>query len=368
MVRRLVLAAAAAQACASVAPASAPRLPCCPTTTRVYSTTAPLNIPDPGLATAVIMVSGAGAYLWDVDLTTFLVHGFTSDLTITLRSPFGTVVTISSGNGTSLQNVFNGTVWDDDAGDLYPPGAVTDATLINNATSPTLVPEEAMGAFIGQNPNGAWQLSINDVSAGASGVLNAASMTITTCDAAPTVTTATASVTQPVGILDQATAQSVVVLGVAGSTLTRITCTTSIRHTACGQLIVTLTSPQGTVVTLTSGNGGANANVFNGTVWRDDAGTFLPPGPVTDALFVNNVTSTPLCPEEAMGAFLGENPNGLWKLSITDTAPGNTGTLDGWSLAVEACGAPPCPNDITGDGVVNAADLARVLGGWGPCP
>jgi len=27
----------------------------------------------------------------------------------------------------------------------------------------------------------------------------------------------------------------------------------------------------------------------------------------------------------------------------------------------------PCPADLNGDGVVNAADLATLLGSWGPC-
>lgn len=34
--------------------------------------------------------------------------------------------------------------------------------------------------------------------------------------------------------------------------------------------------------------------------------------------------------------------------------------------AVEG-GAPPCPADFTGDGVVGAADLGSLLGSWGPC-
>jgi hypothetical protein len=27
---------------------------------------------------------------------------------------------------------------------------------------------------------------------------------------------------------------------------------------------------------------------------------------------------------------------------------------------------PPCPADLTGDGLVNSADLSQLLGAWGP--
>src|SRR5205085_11651163 len=39
-------------------------------------------------------------------------------------------------------------------------------------------------------------------------------------------------------------------------------------------------------------------------------------------------------PEEAMGAFRGENPNGTWKLVVKDEAHNDVGTLGGWSLYI----------------------------------
>ncbi|RPI69595.1 MAG: T9SS C-terminal target domain-containing protein, partial [Ignavibacteriales bacterium] len=42
----------------------------------------------------------------------------------------------------------------------------------------------------------------------------------------------------------------------------------------------------------------------------------------------NLVTATPLAPEESFSAFLGENPNGTWVLTISDDAGGDEGTLD----------------------------------------
>ena len=41
-------------------------------------------------------------------------------------------------------------------------------------------------------------------------------------------------------------------------------------------------------------------------------------GLVTDHVYVNNTLASPLVPEEALGAFIGENPNGTWTLTVSD--------------------------------------------------
>ena len=96
----------------------------------------------------------------------------------------------------------------------------------------------------------------------------------------------------------------------------------------------------GTVMTLTTDNASALANVFNGTVWDDDAnpGGQVPyannNGVVGDQLFVNNTLASPEAPEEALGAFADENPNGVWTLTISDDNTGDVGTLDRWNLEI----------------------------------
>ena len=101
---------------------------------------------------------------------------------------------------------------------------------------------------------------------------------------------------------------------------------------------MTLTSPAGTVVTLTSDNGGGSDNVFAGTVWDDDAdpGGQVPyvtnDGLATDHAYVNNTLASPLVPEEAMAAFIGENPNGTWTLTVSDDDAVDGGSIDSWSL------------------------------------
>ncbi|OWY25213.1 T9SS C-terminal target domain-containing protein [Sphingobacteriales bacterium UPWRP_1] len=126
---------------------------------------------------------------------------------------------------------------------------------------------------------------------------------------------------------------------------------TFITHTFNSDLDITLTSPAGTVVTITTDNGSSFDNVFNGTLWDDDAdpgnpapfaaATAAANNVVTDRLYSNLVTATPLVPEEALSAFYGENPNGTWTLTIDDDLGGDTGTLNSWSLQVTTCSNTP---------------------------
>src|SRR5262249_4205685 len=128
--------------------------------------------PGVSTVTSTISVSGAGLFLHDVDLTTFLRHTFPDDLDVTLTSPAGTVVTITTDNGGTNDDVFNGTVWDDDADpgnpatfttDVIPTSKlVTDTAYLTDVVKPTLVPEEPLAAFIGENPNGIWTITVSD--------------------------------------------------------------------------------------------------------------------------------------------------------------------------------------------------------------
>ena len=127
--------------------------------------------------TSTIEVAGAGAYLTDVDLITDLAHTFAADLDITLQSPAGTVVTLTTDNGAGNDNVFTGTTFDDQADPdgqvpyVTNPGIVTDHPYANNTAATPLVPEEALAAFIGENPNGTWTITISDDLAGDGGAL-----------------------------------------------------------------------------------------------------------------------------------------------------------------------------------------------------
>ena len=123
--------------------------------------------------------------------------------------------------------------------------------------------------------------------------------------------------------------------------------TASITHTFNGDIDMTVMSPAGTIVTLTTDNAGTNANVFAGTTWDDDAnpGGQVPyvnnNGLTTDHLYADLVTVPLLAPEEALAAFIGENPNGVWTLTISDDANQDGGSFNGWTLNLATLPAAP---------------------------
>src|SRR3954447_5383625 len=57
----------------------------------------------------------------------------------------------------------------------------------------------------------------------------------------------------------------------------------------------------------------------------------------------DGVTASPLAPEEALGAFIGENPNGTWTLTVSDDGISGVGTLQSWGLQIESLPAMPPP-------------------------
>lgn len=329
--------------------------PPAPTGMTVSTTSATNNTPtavaDVGVVTSTITIAGAGTYLWDVDVTTSLQHTFSADLDVTLTSPAGTVVTLTTDNGAGNDNVFDGTVWDDQGGT-----AATDFVYANLTTATPLVAEEALGAFRGEDPNGTWTITISDDLSGDTGSLNAWTLDLFTLPIAPINTTATFSNNTPTPIADVAANSTTITVSGAGTSLTALDLTTNITHTFAADMDITLTSPAGTVVTLSTDNGAGNDNVFNGTNWDDDAN---PAGQVpyttnngvtTDHAYVNLTTATPLAVEEALSAFMGEDPNGVWTLTVTDDLSGDTGSIDSWSLDVTTgvgCATLTCPANVT---------------------
>ncbi|MFO1493581.1 MAG: proprotein convertase P-domain-containing protein [Lysobacterales bacterium] len=324
---------------------------CTPTTTNFTQST-PVAIPTgPAVVTSTVVVSGAGPYLWDLDVTTFITHTFAADLDVTITSPAGTVVTLTTDNGAGNDNVFNGTVWDDDAnpGGTVPyttnNGLVTDHAYVNLTLASPLAPEEALGAFVGEDPNGTWTITVSDDLAGDGGSLDSFSLAVTTFpNAVIPDAPVTVAQTTPVAI---PTGPGVVTSTLNFSGLTNRICrarlTSNITHTFAADIDATLTSPAGTVITLTTDNGAGNDNVFNGTVWDDDANPagVVPyttnNGVATDHAYVNLTTATPLVAEESMSAFLGEDGNGTWTLTVSDDLAGDGGSIDSWSVELTTC-------------------------------
>ena len=323
-------------------------------TTNTFSNVTPEAITDNMTSTSTIDVSGVGTFAGDIDLTVDITHTFASDLEISLTSPLGTTAVITTDNGGGNDDVFSGTLFDDQAND-----PVTDHAFTNMVTATPLTVEEALSVFIGEDTNGTWTLTIFDDAGGDTGTLNSWSLDVSTLD--PPILSGPLLFTEntPVAITDNMTSISTLAVSGIDTYTCDIDLITDITHTFASDLEISLTSPLGTTAVITTDNGGGNDDVFSGTEWDDSAND-----PVTDHAFTNMVTATPLTVEEALGVFIGEDSNGTWTLTIFDDAGGDTGTLNSWSLEVNTCVGqiiepPPDSIDIP---TLGGAGLALMVG------
>jgi len=107
-------------------------------------------------------------------------------------------------------------------------------------------------------------------------------------------------------------------------------------HTWMADLTFTLTSPQGTTITIMSSSCGSSDD-FNISLDDEAAPGAWPCGPAGQGGTYQ--------PSQALSAFDGENANGTWTLSITDGANADGGQLNGWGLTFETLTTPatnPC--------------------------
>jgi subtilisin-like proprotein convertase family protein len=96
-------------------------------------------------------------------------------------------------------------------------------------------------------------------------------------------------------------------------------------HEYSGDLNITLTSPAGTIVSLTSPNGCATPDLD--VVFDNDATAFT----------CNTTAGAPgyigvVAPVGDMSLFEGETINGDWILTVSDRGPADLGTLDNWKI------------------------------------
>jgi subtilisin-like proprotein convertase family protein len=106
--------------------------------------------------------------------------------------------------------------------------------------------------------------------------------------------------------------------------------TVGLDHTWVGDLVITLTSPTGTTVTLMNrpGSIGNMGNNFCNTL-LDDSATEL----IQNISFINAPFTGTFKPTSPLSAFNGENGNGVWTLNVSDPAPFDTGNVRAFSLS-----------------------------------
>lgn len=113
-----------------------------------------------------------------------------------------------------------------------------------------------------------------------------------------------------------------------------------ITHTNVSDLSVFLISPRGTRVLLFNTVGGTSDNIDRVLLDDESANTFAATAPP-----YSNET---LRPEGNLGQFDNEDPNGEWRLEVTDAGGATVGTLDAWELILSTAE----PSDLTApDGV-----------------
>ena len=109
----------------------------------------------------------------------------------------------------------------------------------------------------------------------------------------------------------------------------------NITHPDVGDLEITLTAPDGTMVPLTIQNGGTGNNYTN-TCFSATAANSIKTGtaPFTGSFL----------PEGWLGAVNnGQNANGVWRLCVRDRRGGSSGSLVNWSLTFNNTPAPMPP-------------------------
>ena len=99
----------------------------------------------------------------------------------------------------------------------------------------------------------------------------------------------------------------------------------NISHTNRADLLITIKSPWGQIVTLSNRRGGTGDH-FSNTLFDDSA-----------TLSIASLSSTgngggSYRPESPLGIFNGKSAKGIWTITVEDRATGNTGTSNSWKL------------------------------------
>ena len=112
--------------------------------------------------------------------------------------------------------------------------------------------------------------------------------------------------------------------------------TVGLDHTYLGDLVITLTSPQGTVVTL-SNRSGVGGNNLCGTEFDDNSTS-----PFANVTAAGNPWTGTYSPATALSALNGQNANGTWTLKVVDAAAQDTGSIRAFRILISTNQGPTC--------------------------
>src|SRR5439155_20354547 len=117
--------------------------------------------------------------------------------------------------------------------------------------------------------------------------------------------------------------------------VSKVTVHFDITHTYDPDLVITLMSPSGSMVTLVYKRDAAGGANFTNTTLDDAAATS-----VASAAAPFNGTFRP---EQSLGVLGGEAAQGTWTLRVQDISFGDQGQLKDWSLTITTTDQPPPP-------------------------
>lgn len=320
--------------------------PCSPTlSATVSSVDTPLAVPNNNTtgSTSTVTVSGLAGEIVDVNVTVDIDSDANTELDIRLKSPEGTVIELSSGNGGYTAGGFAGTTFDDDV--TAPYVRITNTTFPVVGAVPFAIPERNLGRLSGEAANGPWQLTVKDVGliGVAGGTLNSWSLTVKTqAGNAPLAPVMVANNVESSISSGSPVSSKLNVSGVPG-VIYSASVTTDIEHGASGQLSFTLVSPSGKSTLLSSKNGGGNSDVWSGTTFSDNASLLVGCTGTGCVTYANNVVVQNAIPQGSLSALIGDDPNGTWTLNVTDDTNGINGTLNSWSLSLTPVLCPITP-------------------------
>jgi subtilisin-like proprotein convertase family protein len=363
---------------------------------RTFNNPFPVAPPDPangqpGIQTdnypSEIRVAGMAGTITDVKVRLRLVNGsFPADLDVLLVSPAGQKLVLMSdvGSGGKI-DLANLTFSDSATANLPATGNVASGTykptnLVGGDGSNEKWPFPApagpydatqLSTFAGAEPNGKWRLYVTDDGNGDKNqIMGGWDLTVDTAggkifrDSTAITAIDRVSSQTPPGISDPYPAA----IDVTGAThkIDRVTVTLhDIGFPVAGEIDLLLVGPDGKNVILMSDVGGGN-DVFNADLGFDDAAATsvtFPLDPVVHKPSDNDAGGNPdeplgvdvfpaPAPAEpygnSLGAFKGTDPNGTWKLFMTDGRHNDVNVINGgWSLnftfSDQPVDPPPAP-------------------------
>lgn len=207
----------------------------------------------------------------DLNVTLNITHTFPADLDITLTHvQTGTVITLTSDNGSSAINSFAGTTFNDAAATrvVASPfnGNAGGAVYVANTVQSLLSPEEPLAAFFGETVGGTWRLKVSDDFSGDGGALNSWSLNFTKTAALPTITsttTASGAINLNIPDINTTGVSNTIAVSTAQNYLVGATVFVNItNHTFSSDLNFRLTGPNGQVISLSSRTGSSGTLNF----------------------------------------------------------------------------------------------------------